>query len=259
MRTPRDGLERLPRRRSRDPAPLPPRRLPAGRVGADRRHRRRRVPLGLRRARRRARGDRRHRARASRRSRAGVPLWSRPARFFVVARLRARARADHAATRRIAWRDARRDGPRSSLEYALLAPAVAAAAAQTADLLVALWSLVVWSCAATVVGVAQFFGADVFPQGTVGHAPGVVPLVRRLRRALGGSRSSSASSALVVPRLRARARSRRRRADVTGALGTIVAGAIASVLGLATALAVLAIVLIVRRELRCARAASPAQ
>src|SRR5262249_4481853 len=42
------------------------------------------------------------------------------------------------------------------LEYALLAPAVPLIVRGLGDLLVALWSLAIWSATATIVGVAQF-------------------------------------------------------------------------------------------------------
>jgi len=55
------------------------------------------------------------------------------------------------------------------LEYALLAPALPLLLRSTRDLLVPLWSLALWSACATVVGVAQFFGAAIFLSGTVGR------------------------------------------------------------------------------------------
>ena len=105
-----------------------------------------------------------------------------------------------------------------------------------------------WSCAATVVGIAEFFGADVGAKGTVGH---------RQASFLSSADFAALSAAvllvgivgLVVAHV-ALPRALVVVALISGGLGTIVAGAIASVLGLATAAAVLAIVLITRREVR---------
>src|SRR3954452_22208608 len=47
-------------------------------------------------------------------------------------------------------------------EYALLAPSVVLLLRTRSDLLAAAWSLVLWSSLATLVGIAQFFGADIF-------------------------------------------------------------------------------------------------
>jgi hypothetical protein len=177
--------------------------------------------------------------------RAGALLWAALAAFFIWAAFE------------LAWgRHVDASYPVSThavtalkfLEYALLAPAVAVLLRRRADLLVALWSLVIWSCAATVVGIAEFFGADVGAKGTVGH---------RQASFLSSADFAALSAAVllvgIVGVVVARAALPRTLAVValtTGALGTIVAGAIASVLGLATALVVLAIVLAADRELR---------
>jgi O-antigen ligase len=132
-------------------------------------------------------------------------------------------------------------------EYALLAPAVPLLVRRLSDLLLPIWSLALWSAGATVVGIAQFFGADIFLAGTVG---------RRQASFLSSADFAALSSAallvgivaLALPRIRG-ARLPAAVAAASGALGMIVAGAVASVLGLATALAVLAIVLVVRREI----------
>jgi O-antigen ligase len=132
-------------------------------------------------------------------------------------------------------------------EYALLAPAVALLLRRLRDLLLPIWSLALWSAAATVVGIAQFFGADIFLAGTVG---------RRQASFLASADFAALSSAallvgivaLALPRV-PRVRIPAAIAAASGALGMIVAGAVASVLGLATALAVLAIVLVLRREI----------
>jgi O-antigen ligase len=141
-------------------------------------------------------------------------------------------------------------------EYALLAPAVPLLLRRVCDLLLPIWSLALWSAAATVVGIAQFFGADIFLAGTVG---------RRQASFLASADFAALSSAALLVGIVALARPRVPRALIpaavaaaSGALGMIVAGAIASVLGLATALAILAIVLVVRREIVPRRATAVA-
>src|SRR5205823_6176577 len=117
---------------------------------------------------------------------------------------------------------------------------------RTRDLLLPIWSLALWSAAATVVGIAQFFGADIFLAGTVG---------RRQASFLASADFAALSSAalllglvaLAAPRIPG-ARLPAAVAAASGGLGMIVAGAVASVLGLATALAALAVVVLVRRE-----------
>lgn len=138
------------------------------------------------------------------------------------------------------------------LEYALLAPAIVLLLRRRDDLLAALWSLVVWSCCATGVGIAEFFGADVGAKGTVGH---------RQASFLSSADFAALSAAVLLlgllaiglPRLRL-PRSLGIVALVTGILGTVVAGAVASVLGLATALVLVGVVATLRRELAARRA-----
>jgi O-antigen ligase len=132
-------------------------------------------------------------------------------------------------------------------EYALLAPAVPLLLRSRRDFLLPMWSLALWSTAATVAGVAQFFGADIFLAGTVG---------RRQASFLASADFAALSAAAlllgVVAITTPRARAMRRPAavaTVSGTLGMICAGALASVLGLATALVALAVVLVLRREL----------
>jgi hypothetical protein len=139
-------------------------------------------------------------------------------------------------------------------EYALLAPAVPLLLRRLRGLLLPIWSLALWSAAATVVGIAQFFGADIFLAGTVG---------RRQASFLASADFAALSSAallvgivaLALPRVPG-ARIPAAVAAASGALGMIVAGAVASVLGLATALAALAIVLVVRHEVVTRRVAA---
>ena len=131
-------------------------------------------------------------------------------------------------------------------EYALLAPAVPLLVRRARDLVLPLWSVALWSGAATVVGIAQFFGADVFFAGPVG---------RRQASFLGNSDFAALSGAalligivaLALPRAQG-ARLPASVAAVAGAIGMILAGAVASVLGLLIALAALAVVVVVRHE-----------
>lgn len=133
------------------------------------------------------------------------------------------------------------------VEYALLAPAVALIIRTSADLLVALWSLTLWSVVATGVGVAQFFGAQISFAGTV---------ARRQASFLSSGDFAALSCAVLLVGLIAiglpKLRLGRRLAIVattTGVLGTIIAGALAGVLGVVTALVALALVAVLRREL----------
>jgi O-antigen ligase len=131
-------------------------------------------------------------------------------------------------------------------EYALLAPAVPLLLRRTRDLVLPIWSLALWSAAASVVGIAQFFGADIFLAGTVG---------RRQASFLSSADFAALSAAALLVGVVAIAAPRMPRtripsaiAALSGALGMIVAGAVASLLGLATALVVLGVVLLLRRE-----------
>jgi len=138
-------------------------------------------------------------------------------------------------------------------EYMLLAPAVPLLLRRLADVALCAWSLVLWSVLATVVGIAQFFGADIFLAGTVGR--------RQASFLASGDFAAVSAAALLVgvvclalPRLRA-GRALTATALATGVLGMIVAGALAAVLGLATALAALLVVLVLRREVDVRRLA----
>jgi O-antigen ligase len=125
-------------------------------------------------------------------------------------------------------------------EYALLAPAVVLLLRTRADLLLAAWVFVVWSSLATLVGIAQFFGADIFLAGTVG---------RRQASFLASADFAALSvAALLVSFVVVTPRTLRWLAVASGVLGMIIAGALAAVLGLATALVVYA--LVCRREPR---------
>jgi len=138
-------------------------------------------------------------------------------------------------------------------EYALLAPAVPLLIRRARDLVLPLWSLAVWSALATVVGLAQFLGAEIFLAGTVGRRQASF-LSSADFAALSGAALLVGIVAIAVPRLRL-GRALAAVATVSGALGMILAGAIASVLGLATALVALVVVLVLRRELDTRRIA----
>jgi O-antigen ligase len=141
-------------------------------------------------------------------------------------------------------------------EYALLAPSVSLLLRRSRDVLLPAWSLVLWSVFATGVGIAQFFGADIFLAGTVGHRQASI-LSSADFAALSGAALLVGIAGLVVARARL-GRALISTALVTGVLGMIVAGALASVLGLATALVGLAVVLVLRREVDMRRLAGVA-
>ena len=132
-------------------------------------------------------------------------------------------------------------------EYALLAPSVPLLIRRTEDLLAPLWSLVLWSACATAVGIAQFFGASIFLAGTVGRRQASF-LSSADFAALSGAALLVGIASLAVPRLRL-GRALTWVATVSGVLGMIVAGAIASVLGRGLAMAALAVVQLARHEL----------
>ena len=141
-------------------------------------------------------------------------------------------------------------------EYALLTPSVALLLRRLRDVLLCAWSLVLWSVFATGVGIAQFFGADIFLAGTVGHRQASV-LASADFAALSGAALLVGIVGVAVPRARM-SRALAATALVTGVLGMIVAGALASVLGLATALVALGVALLLRREVDVRRLATVA-
>ncbi|MFL5919009.1 MAG: O-antigen ligase family protein [Gaiellaceae bacterium] len=111
-------------------------------------------------------------------------------------------------------------------EYALLAPAVVLLVRQRADLLLVAYVLVAWSVVATVVGLVQFFGANVFVSGATGG---------RQLSFLGfhdfGALSAAALACGMVglafgPSWVAWV------AAVSGALGVVLSGSVAAVIGL---------------------------
>ena len=98
-----------------------------------------------------------------------------------------------------------------------------------------------------MVGLAQFLGAEIFLAGTVGRRQASF-LSSADFAALSGAALLVGIVAVAVPRLRL-GRPLAVVALVSGALGMIMAGAIASVLGLATGLVALVVVLLLRHEL----------
>jgi O-antigen ligase len=137
-------------------------------------------------------------------------------------------------------------------EYALLAPAVPLLVRSLVELRLVLWTFVAWSGLATIAGLAQFFGADVFGGGAAGHRQASF-LSSADFAALSGAALLVGVVAFAVPSLGLG----RRLAAVglaTGVFGSILAGSVAAVLGVLTALVVLAVLLLVARELEARRA-----
>ena len=141
-------------------------------------------------------------------------------------------------------------------EYALLAPSVPLLLRRSRDVLLSAWSLVLWSVFATGVGIAQFFGADIFLAGTVGHRQASF-LASADFAALSGAALLIGIVGLAVRRAHM-GRVLITTALATGVLGMIVAGALASVLGLGTAFVALGVVLVLRREVDVRRLAGAA-
>ena len=132
-------------------------------------------------------------------------------------------------------------------EYALLAPSLPLLLRRAGDLLLPLWSLAVWSGIATTAGVVQFFGARILITGAAGHRQASF-LSEADFAALSGATLLLGLVALALPRL-GLGRRLAVVATASGAIGTIVAGALAAMVGLVIALAALAVVLAIRREL----------
>ena len=132
-------------------------------------------------------------------------------------------------------------------EYALLAPSLPLLLRRAGDLLLPLWSLAVWSGIATTAGVVQFFGARILITGAAGHRQASF-LSEADFAALSGATFLLGLVALALPRL-GLGRRLAVVATASGAIGTIIAGALAAMVGLVIALAALALVLAIRREL----------
>jgi O-antigen ligase len=124
-------------------------------------------------------------------------------------------------------------------EYALLAPAAMLVVRRRADLLLVVGTLIAWSVVATGVGVAQFVGADIFVSGATGG---------RQLSFLGFHDFGALSAAALACGMVGLAFGVWTRvawvAAVSGAVGVILSGSVAAVVGLglaAVALLVLAV------------------
>ena len=128
-------------------------------------------------------------------------------------------------------------------EYALLAPAVVLLLRRRADLLLVIATLVAWSVLATIVGVAQFVGANIFVSGATGG---------RQLSFLGfhdfGALSAAALACGMVGIAFALWPRAAWVAAVSGAIGVILSGSVAAAIGLALAGAALLVVALQRRE-----------
>ena len=132
------------------------------------------------------------------------------------------------------------------LEYALLAPAVVLILRAHAELRLVFLVVTAWSALASVVGAAQFFGANIFVSGATGG---------RQLSFLGFHDFASLSAAalmlgaatIALPRLELDKRVGWV-AAVSGALGVVLSAAIAAVVGILAAAGALLVVTLVRRE-----------
>ena len=130
-------------------------------------------------------------------------------------------------------------------EYALLAPAVALIVRSVADLRPIIAAVTVWSVLASIVGLIQFFGANIFVSGATGG--------RQLSflgfhdfAALSSAALLLGVAAIALPRLGV-AGAIGWTAAVAGAIGVILSAAIAAVIGIVLATAVLAVLVVLAR------------
>jgi O-antigen ligase len=134
-------------------------------------------------------------------------------------------------------------------EYALLAPALVLLLRRREDVAVFLGVVGLWSAVATIVGVAQFFGADIAASGTVG---------RRQASFLGSHDFATLSgAALMIGLFGAYALVGRRTrlvALVAGVLGMIVSGSLAAVLGVVAGVAAGAVYVVAAHRVEWRRA-----
>lgn len=176
--------------------------------------------------------------------RSGVPLWVSAAFFFlwigVEILLPLRGEDDYP------WQTHGVTGAKF-LEYALLAPAVVLLLRRRGDLLLIVGVLVGWSVVATLVGIAQFLGANIFVSGATGG--------RQLSflgfhdfAVLSAAALAVACAAIALPRL---GLDRRLGyvAAAGGSIGVILSAAIAAVIGLGVAFVALVVLAARRREL----------
>jgi O-antigen ligase len=117
-------------------------------------------------------------------------------------------------------------------EYVLLAPAVPLLVRTARDLGIVLGSLVVWACVATAVGIAQFFGLDVFDAWNPGwRQPSF--LGHHDLAALSAIAAGSAVAGIVCTARRLPVPQLFAAGLVAGGLGLIVAGSLAAAGGFA--------------------------
>jgi O-antigen ligase len=133
------------------------------------------------------------------------------------------------------------------IEYALLAPALALLLRSRRDVIIVLWAIAGWSAVASIVGVAQFFGASIFSAANPGSRQGSFLAVSDFA-ALSAASMLIALVGVALPRLQLDRRLIAI-AAASGALGVMVAASVASVLGIATAVAILAVLLALSGEL----------
>jgi O-antigen ligase len=180
----------------------------------------------------------------------GIPLWVVGALFFTWLAIEIAHGRVHAGS--YDWHKHLVTGAKFA-EYALLAPAAVVLVRVRGDLLAVLWSLALWCAFASGVGVAQFFGARIFLAGTAGRRQASF-LSSADFAALAGAVLVVGALALAVPRL-GLGRWLATVATASGAIGVVVAGAMASILGLGLALVAVVVVLGLRRELDLRRGA----
>jgi O-antigen ligase len=137
------------------------------------------------------------------------------------------------------------------LEYVLLAPALPLLLRARRDLDTVLVCLGLWSLAATVVGVLQFFGAQLALAGTVGHRQASF-LGSSDFAVLSGAALLTGAVAAALPE----ARLDRRLTWLlvgSGVVGMVIAGSLSALLGLATALVALVVGVALRGGARARR------
>jgi hypothetical protein len=136
-------------------------------------------------------------------------------------------------------------------EYALLALSAPLLIRRRGDVAIVFTSLTLWSALATAVGLAQFFGAQIFLAGTAGRRQASF-LSSLDFTALSGAALLVGLTALTLPAL-GLDRRLAWAAVVSGALGVILGGSISGVLGLAAAGVAILAVQVARGELRAHR------
>jgi len=128
-------------------------------------------------------------------------------------------------------------------EYALLAPAVVLLVRRRADLLLVVATLIAWSVFATIVGIAQFVGANIFVSGATGG---------RQLSFLGFHDFGALSAAVLACGMVGIAFALWTRsawvAAASGAIGVILSGSVAAAIGLALAGAALLAIAVQRRQ-----------